>query len=90
VPPRPSGSSGWRDVRATAQRVGTDELEIRLAVLDAEIKGLKDLLAEMRANRDDLRANRDELRADRDDWRGRAERLLTDQRPASFWRRLFG
>jgi excisionase family DNA binding protein len=59
------------------------EVAARLAALDAEVKGLRELLAEVKANRDDLRA-------ERDDWRGRAERLLTDQRPASIWRRLFG
>ena len=59
------------------------ELAIRLAALDAEIKGLRELLAE-------VKANRDEMRAERDDWRGRAERLLTDQRPRSWWRRLVG
>jgi excisionase family DNA binding protein len=59
------------------------DVTARLAALDAEVKGLRDLL-------DEVRANRDELRADRDDWKGRAERLLTDQRSAPFWKRLFG
>ena len=45
-------------------------------------KGLRILLAE-------VKANRDELRQDRDEWRGRAERLLTDQR-RPWWRRLMG
>ena len=44
-------------------------------------KGLRDLLAEVKANRDE--------RQDRDEWRGRAERLLTDQR-RPWWRRLVG
>ena len=39
-------------------------LAVKLAALDAEVKGLRDLLAE-------VRANRDELRRDRDAWRGR-------------------
>jgi len=51
-------------------------------LVDAEVKGLRDLLAE-------VKANRDELRQDRDGWRGRAERLLTDQR-RPWWRRLVG
>jgi excisionase family DNA binding protein len=59
------------------------EVTARLAALDAEVKGLRELLAE-------VKANREELRSDRDDWKGRAERLLTDQRPPSVWRRLFG
>ena len=43
-------------------------------------KGLRDLLAE-------LRAKRDELREDRDEWRGR--RLLTAQR-RPWWRSIVG
>jgi len=58
------------------------ELAARVATLDAEIKGLRDLLAE-------VKASRDELRGERDEWRGRADRLLQDlQRP--WWRRLAG
>ena len=64
-------------------------MALKLAGLDAELKGLKDLLAE-------VMASRDEFRQDRDEWRGRAERLLapsgaqrTDQR-RPWWRRLAG
>ena len=92
-PQRPADRATGQDATPAempAQRIGTDETAIRLAALDAEIKGLRELLAEVKANRDELRANRDEVRADRDDWKGRAERLLTDQRPPSVWRRLFG
>ena len=38
-----------------------DEFAVKLAALDAELKGFRDLLAEVRANRDELRHNRDEL-----------------------------
>ena len=61
---------------------GMDDLAIQLAAAEAELRGLKELLAE-------VKANRDELRQDRDDWRGRAERILTDQR-RPWWRRLVG
>jgi hypothetical protein len=50
----------------------------RLAALDAEVRGLRDLLAEVRQSRDS--------------WQQQAERAtlaLTDQRP-TFWRRLTG
>ncbi len=67
---------------ATLGTGGENDLAVKLAALDAEVKGLRDLLAE-------VKANRDELRQDRDDWRGRAERLLTDQR-RPWWRRLVG
>src|SRR5271165_6657868 len=76
------GQSEKRLKGQDATPVATDETALRLAALDAEVKGLKDLLAE-------VKANRDELRQDRDEWRGRAERLLTDQR-RPWWRRLVG
>jgi hypothetical protein len=60
--------------------VADDDLE--LTALDARIKGLQELLAE-------VRASRDELRRDRDEWRGQAERLLMNVR-RPWWRRLAG
>jgi hypothetical protein len=48
-----------------------------------ELTSLKALLAEVKANRDDLRQ-------DRDDWRGRAERLLAGPQRQPWWRRLVG
>lgn len=56
------------------------------AALEAEIAGLREILR--RAD-----ASADELRQDRDKWRNMAEqaqRLLTDQRPRSWWQRLTG
>lgn len=56
------------------------------AALEAEISGLREIL-----RRADAAA--DELRQDRDRWRSMAEsqqRLLADQRPRSWWRRLAG
>jgi hypothetical protein len=43
----------------------------RLAVVEAELAAMRDMLAE-------LKVNQDELRQDRDEWRWRAERLLAD------------
>jgi excisionase family DNA binding protein len=54
------------------------------AALEAEIQGLREILR--RAD-----AATDELRQDRDKWRTMAEnqqRLLSDQRPRSWWQRL--
>jgi hypothetical protein len=51
----------------------------RLAVAEAELRAIKDLLAE-------LKVNQDELRHDRDEWRWRAERLLADQQQGAGWR----
>jgi hypothetical protein len=57
----------------------------RLAALEAEVAGMKLMLAEIRMNRDDLRA-------DRDAWRGQAERLMATLRvdPPSRWKRIVG
>jgi hypothetical protein len=60
----------------------TPEVVTRMAELEAELRVLKELLA-------GVRANRDELREDCDQWRGRAERLLVDQRQP-WWKRMVG
>ena len=43
----------------------------RLAVVESELRAMKDTIVE-------LKVNQDELRRDRDEWRWRAERLLAD------------
>lgn len=56
------------------------------ALLEVELAGLREIL-----RRADAQA--DELRQDRDKWRNQAEstqRLLADQRPRSWWRKLAG
>jgi excisionase family DNA binding protein len=65
----------------TANR--NDVLAVKLAAAEAQVEGLKALLAE-------VKANRDELRQDRDEWRGRAERLLAPPERRAWWRRLVG
>jgi argininosuccinate lyase len=51
----------------------------RLAVAESELRAMKDMLAEMKVNQD-------ELRQDRDEWRWRAERLLADLQRGAWWR----
>ena len=51
----------------------------RLAVVEAKLSAVKDMLAE-------LKVNQDELRQDRDEWRWRAERLLADLQRGTWWR----
>jgi chromosome condensin MukBEF ATPase and DNA-binding subunit MukB len=51
----------------------------RLTAVEAELRAIKDLLAE-------LKVNQDELRQDRDEWRWRAERLLADLQRGAWWR----
>jgi hypothetical protein len=53
----------------------------RLAVVESELRAMKDMLAE-------LKVNQDELRQDRDEWRWRAERLLADLQ-RGVWLRLW-
>ena len=46
-----------------------DELTHELPILEAEVSGLRQLLAEVKANRDALQQQMDGLRRDRDHWR---------------------
>jgi hypothetical protein len=67
---RPSSIPGIRD--ATVESTG-DELTFRLPMLEAEVLGLRQNLADVTANRDALRKEMDDLRRDRDHWRKLAE-----------------
>jgi excisionase family DNA binding protein len=69
-----------------------NEVAARVAALEAEVKGLRELLAEVKASRDDVRQTADQ-------WREQAERLtralpapesepVVAQRP--WWKRLVG
>jgi hypothetical protein len=51
----------------------------RLAVVESELRAMKDMLSE-------LKVSQDELRRDRDEWRWRAERLLADLQRGAWWR----
>jgi hypothetical protein len=51
----------------------------RLAAAEAELLAMKDMLAE-------LRVNQDELRKDREEWRWRAEYVLAELKRGAFWR----
>jgi hypothetical protein len=65
----PSSIPGIRDAKVESTR---DELTLRLPLLEAEVLGLRQNLAEVKANRDALREEMNDLRRDRDDWRKRA------------------
>ena len=65
------------DHRAGAMRATTDaadELALKLPILEAEVAGLRQLLAEVTANRDELRQEIGGLRRDRDHWQKLAEK----------------
>jgi hypothetical protein len=62
--------SEGQDATASSPPVAMDETALKqaLAVADANVQALRELLAE-------VKASRDEMRADRDDWRARHDRL---------------
>jgi hypothetical protein len=80
APQRCVERSVGQDATAAERNATAHEAAIRMAELEVELRLLRDLLDEVKSSRDDMRQERDQLRAERDDWRGRAERLLTDQR----------
>ena len=65
---------GLRDDAAELTRDGRDELTLKLPMLEAEVVGLRQNLAEVTANHDGLRKEMDDLRRERDQWRKLAER----------------
>ena len=70
---RPAGVPGIRDVAVEPASDGRDEHTLKLSMLEAEVLGLRQSLAEVKANRDALRKEMDYLRRDRDHWRNLAE-----------------
>jgi hypothetical protein len=82
---RPCGQGHFRLERSLRGRStkSEDRLQIslftRLNAVEAELRAMKDLLA-------DLKVNEDALRRDRDEWRWRAERLLADRERGALWR----
>jgi hypothetical protein len=66
---RPGSVPGIRAVAAESTSDGRDELAFKLSMLEAEVLGLRQSLAEMAANRGALRKEMDDLRRDRDHWR---------------------
>jgi hypothetical protein len=63
---RPGSIPGTRDATVESTR---DELTLKLPMLEAEVLGLRQNLAEVEANRDAWRKEMDDLRRDRDHWR---------------------
>jgi hypothetical protein len=59
--------------RMKSMRAAGEELTVERPILEAEVLGLRQLLAEVQANRDELRHEMDDLRRDRDHWQSLAE-----------------
>ena len=70
-----SGPSNVPENRGGAGRLTRegDELALKLPILEAQIVGLRQLLTEVKANRERLRQEMDDLRRDRDHWQKLAE-----------------
>ncbi len=64
---------------------GTDESTPKISVLEAEILGLRQLLAELRANGYELRQEVYALRRDRDHWRNQAKSAGAEKAEARAW-----
>jgi excisionase family DNA binding protein len=60
---------------ATSPKMDETALRQALAVAEANLMSLKDMLDEVKATRDELRQDRDDLRRDRDAWKEQAQRL---------------
>jgi hypothetical protein len=73
IPRRGNNVPEGRDVKTEATAGTAEELALKLPILEAENLGLRQLLAEVRANRDELREEIDDLRDDRDRWQKLAE-----------------
>jgi FtsZ-binding cell division protein ZapB len=74
-----------RDVKTEPTAATADELALKLPILEAENLGLRQLLAEVRANRDELRQEIDDLRQDRDHW----QKLAKQPGPEGMGRRAW-
>jgi hypothetical protein len=74
-----------RDVKTESTAATADEFALKLPILEAEILGLRQLLAEVRANRDELRQEIDDLRHDRDHW----QKLAKQAGPEGMGRRAW-
>ena len=76
--PRPLPAVAWATFRtigpAQCGRWQTRQTNWPLSYLEAEVAGLRQLLAEVTANRDELRQEIDGLRRDRDHWQKLAEK----------------
>jgi FtsZ-binding cell division protein ZapB len=67
-----SNVAGNRDAKMNPAKDEAADLALKIPILEAETLGLRQLLAEMKANREDLRQEMDDLRRDRDHWQNLA------------------
>jgi cell division protein FtsB len=62
-----------------------DEAALKVPILEAEILGLRQRLAKLQANREDLRREIDDLRRDRDHWQNLAKSAEAERARTRTW-----
>ena len=76
-----SNVAGNRDAKMNPAKAAAADLALKIPTLEAEILGLRQLLADVRVNREELRREMDDLRRDRDgsNWRNRPNMRKRDR-----------
>jgi FtsZ-binding cell division protein ZapB len=62
-----------------------DESALKVPILEAEILGLRQVIAEMKVKRENLRQEMDELRRDRDHWQNVAKSAEAERTGTRAW-----
>lgn len=63
----------------------TDEAALKVPMLEAEIRSLRQELAEVQAKREHLRREMDDLRRDRDHWQNLAKSAAAEKEATRTW-----
>ena len=80
-----SNVAGNRDLKPKPTPGPVADLALNLPILEAEILSLRRLLAEMKANREDLRQEMEDLRRDRDHWQDIAKSAEQEKAGPRTW-----
>ena len=85
IPPRSEQVSESPGGTMKPANDATDEAAVKVPILVAEILALRQRLAELQANREDLRREMDDLRRDRDHWRSLAKSAGAEKEATRTW-----
>ena len=77
--------SGRRDGTTKPAKDAADESAPKISALEAELLGLRQLLAKIRAKSEDLRQEMDDLRRDRDHWQNLAKSAGVEKVETRAW-----
>ena len=70
---------------ANPSKDATDDATLKVTVLETEIKGLRQRLAQAQASRENLRREMDDLRRDRDHWQNLAKSAEAERAATRAW-----